>query len=462
MSADAQLPNTACDRDNTNALSPLQPAQASMIFAGWLAVTLALCAGRAGAQTLEQVAIEQADQVGKAQQAENSPRELRLLVLPRRRTPSPLLRTLTQLLGELAQVVLARDYAREARGRGLAPESAEALEQLLPKQKADLLIVAGAGRNFGQNVLELVYREGQAGLEVFRSQHMLAGNDIDDDLAWRIVSEARLVLNAVLESRRPQEEASAKADEGRPKPRPLVGRAPETSKQVARPSMHVGLTLGFGVGSRSFELPTELSIVRLDTGLFSALALRLGLDYQREVRRPHHLLTGLRYITSLGLKTQDQRADGTFATTPSRSQRLDATVGYGYRSPTRAYAPGVSVASGWGIRLFTSEAALTLPNTYLTGPFLRMGVELPLYKRRLLVYASPELSWLVAIDNSVTAQGVAPMAWSLGGDAGLRWWLTTAFFLEAAYREAHAILSAREFNPSDVERYFTLRIGYRP
>ncbi len=212
---------------------------------------------------------------------------------------------------------------------------------------------------------------------------------------------------------------------------------------------------------RSFEMPGEAGLVRLETEPFPAATLRLLLDVEPRARGRLTVGGELRYLTSVGLRSTDERADGSERNTASRSHRLDVDV---YAAVRLGESPGsvrLGAGLGWGVRAFDSEAPVTLPDYGLGGPRLRAFAVFPIAER-LLVALGPEVEWLLVVDDSLTGQGVDAGTLAVGGEARVRLALFDAFHAEALYRESHATLSADGGDSTDRERYGALELLYRP
>jgi len=377
----------------------------------------------------------------------------KVMVVAATRTPRALVREVNELLSGVGQVEGSDAFVREARSRGFPPTSPEAFEVMLPEMDIALVLVIEVTRDGGERRLSVEYRDGRIGFALLSEAHPLAGDRLRDESRERILAESRLSLAAI--TRPPGApppatlpEAQAEAREGPP---------PEPGAAV-----HVFLGAGFGFGMRSFELPTSVGIVRLDTDPFPAVSLRLGLDYEPEARGRVSLRGDLSYITSVGLEVTDLRTDGTTLTTPARSQRFDVRLGATYRLADGPSGVALGGALGFGLRAFDSEAAVTLPDYTLSGFSLRLSFVLPLLEGRLAIEVHPELEWIAFVDDGLTQEGVSGSAVSVGAEARLIFRIAGPFHAEILYRESHAFLDSGLGDSGDVERYATLGLLYRP
>ena len=386
----------------------------------------------------------------------------RVMVVAARRTPRRLEYQVRELMIQVGDVVSSDDYEREARARGFPADGDAALEALLPGRDIALVVTVSERRVRRDRYLRIVYREGRYGMALLTEDHPVAGDRVGEEISQRILAEARLALAAITRPRGASPagggEGGAAVGPGFLPDEPRAGERPAPSPGTA---VHIGLAAGVGFGMRSFDVPTELGIVRLSTDPFPAALLRLVVDVEPEAQGRLAVGGELRYLTSVGLRSTDRRTDGTERNTSSRSQRLDAEIHGRYRLADPIDAVSIGAGIGWGIRSFSSEAPVTLPDYALGGPRLRAIVLLPLADR-IQIELAPEIVWLVSIDDSLTNEGVASTAFAVGAEARIRVALFGPFLAEASYRESHALLSNPRGDSGDIERWATLQLLYRP
>lgn len=381
----------------------------------------------------------------------------RVMVVGAGRMPRRLEQQVTGLVQQVAEPASSDAYEREARARGLPPASDEAFEALLAEQDVELVVVIEAVRVRRSRRLRVTYREGQFGMALLQEEHPVSGDRLSEPVAQRIVAEARLALAAITRPRGPAGEESPAAAPLVPE----VRRPSSTAPRVPGTAVHVGLAAGFGFGMRSFDIPTEPGIVRLTTDPFPAASLRLAIAVEPRARGALSLGGELRYLTSVGLRSTDMRTDGSTRNTSSRSHRLDLQAHADWRLGDPVRGVGLGVGLGWGVRAFDSEAPVTLPDYSLGGPRLLLRASFPLGER-IRIELAPELELLVAVDDALERAGVEGSPLSVGGEARVRVVLVGAFHAEALYRESHAFLASQRGDASDVERYATLQLLYRP
>jgi hypothetical protein len=387
----------------------------------------------------------------------------RILVVPERRTPDALIRNLYSLLGTVGEVVPADDYIREARSRGFPPEADEAFEAVLPEMDVELVVVVGvrAGRRSRRaprpRRVHFMYREGQDGLALLEEEHDLPSDTLVQLTADRVLAEARLALAVITRPRAPG--VVQEGDEVRPVEARLERRGPRREPGAA---VQVALSAGGGFGMRQFELPTELGVVRLTTDPFPIADLALLFELEPTARGQLELFGALHYTTSLGLRTDDMRPDGTVRNTASRSQALEIAVGARYRVVESIDSVALGGLAGFGVRLFSSEAPVTIPDYGLSAVTIRGLVIFPFLEGRLELELAPELQFIFLVDDALTSRGVDPFAVALGGVARFAAQLTGPLYAGAIYRESHAFLTTDDEGAGDVERYVSAYLEYRP
>lgn len=377
----------------------------------------------------------------------------RLLLVAARRTPRGLLAQISDTLQGVVEVVDDAAFARQARRQGLPPESHEAFEANLAEQNVELAVVVSQGRRRGRSTVVLTYREGEGGFVLLEEEHPLGGNRLTEEIVERIRSEVRLALAALT---RPE------GSEGAPAA-PVLPVQPDSDEPETTPGgvVRVAISAGGGIGARQFLLPTTSGDIRLSTSIFPAARLRLGIDGRSRPDARFSYGAHLTYLSSVGLRTTDSGLGGS-RQTPSRAQRIDAGLRFGYRFADPTESAGLSVELGYSLRRFASEAAVTLPDFSLSGPRLALGLRVPLFDGRLAFVLLPEVHFLVAIDEALRDQGIKSFALGVGGEARIAVRLIDALFVELSYRESHALLTSPRGDAEDIERFGALSITYTP
>lgn len=374
----------------------------------------------------------------------------RVLIVPEPRTPRSLVVQVSEILDSVGERVDSDAYVREARARGLPPDSEEAFDQLLGEQNVALVVVVG--RSARRDSVHLIYREGRLGFALLEEDHPLAGREIPAEQANRILAEARLALAAV-----------TRPTGGGPAPEPVpMDRAPRAPRRrtQAGTAVHVGVTGGLGAGTRSFEIDTDAGLVRLGTSVFPAAVLALRVQIEPEARGRLELEGALRYLTSVGLRTTDQRSD---LETASRAQRLELQGIARYRLGETATSVSLEAAIGWALRTFSNETPVSLPDYALGGPTAGAAMTLPLLDGKLRLVLGPEVHLVLSVGDELSGAGAGTPGFALGIEAGAHYTLSGTLSVAALYRESHATMPT-EMNgtASDIERFAALTVSYQP
>lgn len=371
-----------------------------------------------------------------------------ILVIPRADTPDLVLYDLRNLLEETgAQIIDASGYEREARARGLPPESPEAMQAILPEMHTDLdlVIVVGVNRPMRATLIALTYYD-RFGLQILDEEHSIRGGVMTEEARARTLAETRLALAVITRPPGGLEQVAGGIAPGE--------RAPGLA-------VHVAIAAGAGFGTREFALPTAIGVIRLATATFPAGALQLSLDVEPTARGRLTLGSDLEYQTSFGLVTTDRRIDMTERETSSRSQRIYAGLRLAYRLEDSLDGISLAWTLGWSALSFTSEAPVTLPDYTLQGPVFAIAVLLPIASQLVMLSLAPEVTWIVDAGGALASLGVSGMGAAVGVSMRIRLRILRELFGEITYRESHAFLDAQAGGATDVERFATLRLVYR-
>jgi hypothetical protein len=372
-----------------------------------------------------------------------------VLVVALRDTPDTLVYDVESFLGEACQVVDSSDYYREARSRGLPPESTEAMSQILPGllPDLDLVVVVGANRPSRATLVSLAYHD-HHGFQILEEEHPIQGNMMTDASRARVLAEVRLGLAVITRPAGGLTELSP--DVVAPPPEALPGLA-----------VHVAVQAGAGLGTREMSLDTPNGVVGLDTSLFPSAGVQLSLDVEPVARGQLTLGADAEYLTSFALTSADRRIDGTVRETASRSQRITADARLHYRVEPSLDAVSLGLSLGWSALSFSSEAPVSLPDSTLQGPVLSLSMIVPVAARLLTFTLAPEAQWIVDVGSGLSAIGVGSTGAAIGGHARIRLRLLDELFADLTYRESHAFLELVTGRGGiDVERFATLRLVY--
>lgn len=364
-----------------------------------------------------------------------------------------------------AERVDASEYERLARAQGLLPHSDAALERVAPRMQAQLIVVA---HKSGAKLV-LTYRAGATGQVLrkdslperrrgpaakrFRARVAASVRESLAPLAADSGSTAPPVEPEPLQE--PQVEEPAQP-EPEPEPEPVLPEQPESEQAPPPARFQVELSSGIAAAQRQATIPTRLGVHELDTGLFTGVALGLGLT--ATVSDRVLVRASADYRTSLGLRGSEQQRE-TAMSTPLRSHSVGFGIAPGYRF---AAANGVSVLVhlGWYFRGLRPIAQLALPEISWHAAVIRPEVHVPLLDGVLTLRLAPELLLIAGLYTTLPDEsGLAHSGTGFGGEASLDVRLAAPLALRVEYRESHASFrSAWAGDLSDVERFAALRV----
>ena len=232
--------------------------------------------------------------------------------------------------------------------------------------------------------------------------------------------------------------------------------ASEPQQQPPAASVAIQPFVGAGWTSRSFTRPTRLGAQRLPTAY--APAVEVGLRVVAWPSDPFSLVVLLHYQSAIGFEVTEFPPFALENKLSVRVERAELSVAPRWRLGGGARAAQLSVPIGMNIRTFFPSAHnFMTPGYSLMGPQLRVAVDLPLASALTLSIA-PEGQWIMAIDDTLTREGVQGQGFALGGVAGLYLLLNDVWALALEYRESHALVAGSASSSfEDTERYMTVR-----
>jgi hypothetical protein len=218
------------------------------------------------------------------------------------------------------------------------------------------------------------------------------------------------------------------------------------------------LSVGGGVTERAIAFAGDEGTRQLETGFVPALGLALSTAVT------HHRLqlsAAVRYQTSLHANGVQYTPDSSSLAlhTPIRSHRLELGVTPALRWTSEHDASSVGLFVGYGLRALGSVAELRVPRYTLHGPLLRLELEVPLFAGVQLRLAGE--AGLIAFTTHVVERELAsgPFGTTLGGEAGVRWAITTWLSAQLRYRESRAVTNTKRTRLlRDIERYALLAL----
>jgi len=370
----------------------------------------------------------------------------KILVIRAPRTPDRLMRGVLELVSPVGEIVDWREFEREARRSGLSATADASLETMLRDRDITLIIIVGRRVVNRRPVIALSYREGRFGTPMLSEEHPIFGDSIPDRVAERIQAETILAVTALT--------------------RPAMRDTPDATTNDSAPVqagavVQFGVSAGLGVGSRGFEGPLEAGSVRLETSVFPSATMQIRTLFEPVARGRFSMQAELEYQTSVGLRTTDTRIDGSTRETSSRAQRLDLGLALSLRLGDSPTAVTLGLWAGYATRIFDTEAPVSLPDYSLGSVATGLRVTIPLGSERIVLMASPTLEFVFPVGDGLNAAAPEPGI-AYGGMARLQIGLTSAWALEAIYRESHATLPASVGSVRDVERFATLGVVYAP
>jgi hypothetical protein len=349
-------------------------------------------------------------------------------------------------------------YLDRAAQAGLDPIADTTLAQLVPSLGADLVLVPEAANDL---VLELEYRDGHNGQSLGMVEVPLSNGALGWAGRRMLPGETRQRLGAV--SQGSAGAIDPEAGLGGEATDPEAGLGGEAGwgaddAELDGPTVaELHMSIGTGVGTRSLELTRDSAPQSFDTGPFAALDLVTSLLFR--MSRGVALGPSFVYQTSMMHEVTERHLSGAPRTMDIRSHRFEAAALAAFSLGDDADAPVLSGTLGYGVRNLSPEVHhLLTPRYTLSGPFARIGFSFTLAEGFSLRLA-PEAQWLPQVGEELRDLGIDGSGLAFGGQAGAAVELSEELSVELSYRESHALLSATEGDPSDVERYITIRLA---
>ncbi len=364
-------------------------------------------------------------------------------------------------LSDVGEIATEIDYVRAARAAGLPPESDEAIAAHLAPMDVTIAVFARVVRMRGERRarLRLTYRDARSGWILLEEEHPLAGAGLEARIGERIASEARLTIAVIQLARRAA--PATQGPEAVPLPPVEITYGAPEERRAPGTAVRVGVTAGFGLGARRFDLPSRIGITRLATSPFPIAGVSLRVMVEPVARGRFSLGGAIDYVTSLGLRSTDTRVDGGTQETSSRSQRIAAHAVFAYRFSDDPVGVAIEAGLGFGVRAFSSEAPVTLPDYFLGGPNLALRARVP-FGDSFSLTLGPDVGAIVVMSGELEDRDVDAPAAVLGFDVAASLSLSDVVSLVGSYRESHALLSAKTGDAGDVERYGLLSLLYSP
>jgi hypothetical protein len=327
-------------------------------------------------------------------------------------------------------------YYAEALREGLDPSSDVALERLIPPLQARLAVVPRAGDD--ESVL-VEFRDGSTGGSLGDATIPLESGALG--------GAGQRVLDSEISGRLGVPPPAA-AESGE------AGPSEAASDDELRPLLR--LYGGVGLGTRNFDWPGAGRDLAVATGMFAAIDV--GIRFLVGLGASLAVGPSFAYQTSIAHEIEEKHIAGQPDTLRIRAHRFDGTflVQIGRKDGFQV-TPGVGVAMH---NLRPEVHHLLTPAYSLVGPLLRIGVRIPLGPIALRI--APEAQWLFT-DDPLAEIGVKGSGPAVGGEVALEVPIGGAFALEAAARDVHAWLPAREGSKAtDSGLFATTRLVWQP
>ena len=230
-----------------------------------------------------------------------------------------------------------------------------------------------------------------------------------------------------------------------------------TPSTAPRAPWSLSLAAGLGAGSRELDLPRDGVVYQVRSGLFPAV--ELGFELSHDLSQDFTLGLLARYQTSLGLALVEKLTDGSEHSRSTRSHHLELGL-----APTlRLDAQGrwaLAAAVGFHVSELDPEAHLITPSYFMSGPFLRVELQLPLASDRVRLRIGPEAQWIAQVGRELLDRGIRAGGLGAGGSATLELALARHWTVAASYRELRSWLDSSQASSFvDVSRFVTARLS---
>jgi hypothetical protein len=232
--------------------------------------------------------------------------------------------------------------------------------------------------------------------------------------------------------------------------------AAEADSGANGPSVVIDAYAGFGIATRSVHMPSTMGALNLAPGV--APAAEVGLRVTSHPNAPLSFYVHLIYQSALGFSVTEHPPLALPKEVRARSERVALEIAPRWHFVSSkldlAIPLGATIRTLWA-EVHTSET----PSFSLVGPHVRVEAAFSLGDR-VSLKLSPELHYIIMVDQDLKTAGVGSSGPALGGDASVDARLSETWSTGINYRESHAILAPARGSVTfrDVERYLTLRV----
>lgn len=234
--------------------------------------------------------------------------------------------------------------------------------------------------------------------------------------------------------------------------------APENASEAASgPSVVIDAYAGFGIATRSLHMPATMMKGVLSIAPGVTPAAEVGLRVTSHPNAPFSYYVHLVYQSALGFSVTEHPPLALPKEVRARSERV--ALEFAPRWHLASSNLDIAIPLGATVRTLWAEVHTSqTPSFSLVGPHVRFEAVLSVTDM-LSLRLSPELHYIIMIDQDLLNAGVGSSGPAIGGDVGADVRLSQMWSLGLNYRESHALLPASRGDIAfrDVERYLTLR-----
>lgn len=241
-------------------------------------------------------------------------------------------------------------------------------------------------------------------------------------------------------------------------PGPTPAPDPEPSLEDTGTDVVARVSVGGGLGIRSFRRPVPGGVQRLGNVYFPAADF--GISVRVAPQEAFTLDVQIRYQTSLGLVIDEPVMFALHNQVDVRSEHAEVSVAPGFRLGENDSSPRITIPVGGVFRNFwPADHHLQTPRYTLLGAMARVQLEASLGSV-VRMRAGPEVQMYGVLGSDLTDNGVSVPGFAFGGEASIEFRLNQTFLIEVQYRQSNAVASAA-VGPSflDIERFATIRLA---
>jgi hypothetical protein len=238
---------------------------------------------------------------------------------------------------------------------------------------------------------------------------------------------------------------------------PAHAQSADEPEPVAQRGVALQFAAGLGLGTLSFERPTEDGVQTLNETAFPAAELLVSVRAWPE--QAFSLDVSFAYQTSLGLTLQLSPLFALPENLSVRTQRAELAAAPIMRLGGTSSRLSLALPMGLSIQsLAPEEHQYDMPSYLLGGPFVRPEARIELGEI-VQLRAGPDLQWIVLLSESLRERGVCCQGIAFGGQGAIEASVGTHVSVALAYREMHAFAPGSRTSFQDVQRFLTARVA---